>query len=360
MQVSEKQIDSINPKRILTGDRPTGRLHLGHWVGSIRNRVKLQYEYETILIIADLHMLTTKRTRKDIKNILSNARGLVLDYLACGIDPERTSIYLQSAVPETYELNSLLQNLVTVNRLLRLPSIKQMAQDANIAEESLPFGLLGYPVLQAADILLARAQLVPVGKDNLAHVEITREIARHFNSTYGDVFQEPEPLLSDIPVLVGTDNRGKMSKSAGNAIMLSDDERTVTSKVLGMFTDPKRIHADIPGTVEGNPVFIYHEIFNDKRDEVQDLADRYRLGKVGDSEVKGKLSLALNRFLEPFRERMSYFENKPGLVDEIVWNGTLRMREIAAATMRGVRKKMGIDRVWKSFREGAEKKPGER
>ena len=182
-------------KRMLTGDRPTGRLHLGHWVGSIGARVKLQYEYETLIIVADLHMLTTKRSRDNIKEILSNTRGLVLDYLASGIDPEKSAIYLQSAVPEIHELHTYLQNFVSVNRLQRLPSIKQMAQAASIAEESVPFGLIGYPVLQAADILLARAQVVPVGKDNVAHVEITRELARQLNNTYGAVFPEPEPLL---------------------------------------------------------------------------------------------------------------------------------------------------------------------
>jgi tryptophanyl-tRNA synthetase len=340
------------PKRILTGDRPTGRLHLGHWVGSLATRVKLQYEYETIILVADLHMLTTKRSREDIRQILSNARGLVLDYLASGIDPERSAIYLQSAVPETHELHTYMQNLVTVNRLLRLPSIKQMAQDANIADESLPFGLLGYPVLQAADILLARAHLVPVGRDNLAHVEITRELARQFNLTYGPVFPEPEPLLSDTAALVGTDNRGKMSKSAGNAIFLSDDEQTVAAKVKEMFTDPKRIHADIPGMVEGNPVFVYHRIFNADRSEVADLETRYRAGKVGDREVKEKLVLALNNFLTPFRERMALYRRKPALVDEIIWTGTLRMRQIATETMREVRAKMGIDRVWKEIATG--------
>jgi len=334
------------PKRILTGDRPTGRLHLGHWVGSIQNRVRLQHEYDTILIIADLHMLTTKRAPEDIRKVLANVRGLVLDYLAAGIDPAKTSIYLQSAVPQTCELNTLFQNLVTVNRLLRLPSIKQMAEAANIDEGSLPYGLLGYPVLQAADILLARAQLVPVGKDNLAHVEITREVARHFNSSYGKVFDEPKPLLSDIPALVGTDNRGKMSKSAGNAIFLSDDEKTVRTKVSGMFTYPKRIHADIPGTVEDNPVFIYHGIFNDDKAEVEELEVRYRAGKVGDREVKEKLAKALNRFLAPLRERMEYFESRPGLVDEIVWSGTMKMRGIAGDTLGEVREKMGLGQVW--------------
>ncbi len=341
------------PKRVLTGDRPTGRLHLGHWVGSISNRVKLQCDYETILLIADLHMLTTKRSSADIGQILPNARGLVLDYLASGIDPEKTTIYLQSAVPETHELHTYLQNLLTVNRLLRLPSIKQMAEDASIAEESLPFGLLGYPVLQAADILLARAHLVPVGKDNVAHVEITRELARHFNSTYGPVFPEPAPLLSDFPALIGIDNRGKMSKSAGNAIFLSDDEKTVGAKVAGMFTDPKRIHANIPGTVEGNPVFVYHEIFNDDRSEVLDLEDRYRAGRVGDKEVKEKLARALNRFLAPIRERIALYSKKPALVDEIIWSGTLKVRQIAVETMREVREKMGIVHIWKSLSRGA-------
>ncbi len=343
------------PKRILTGDRPTGRLHLGHWVGSIAARVKHQYEYETVIVVADLHMLTTKKSSEDIKQILLNARGLVLDYLASGIDPERSAIYLQSAVPETHELHTYLQNLVSVNRLLRLPSIKQMAQDASIAEESLPFGLLGYPILQAADILLARAHLVPVGRDNLAHVEITRELARQFNSTYGTVFPEPEPLSSDVPALVGTDNRGKMSKSAGNAIFLSDDEQTVAAKVRGMFTDPKRIHADIPGTVEGNPLFIYHRIFNEDRSEIEDLAKRYSAGKVGDREVKEKLATALNNFLRPFRERMALFKSKPGLIDEIIWSGTLKMRQIAAETIREVRAKMGIDRIWESLRQNSKK-----
>ncbi len=349
------QTGSQGPKRILTGDRPTGRLHLGHWVGSISARVELQYEYETVIIVADLHMLTTKRSREDISQILSNARGIVLDYLAFGIDPEKSVIYLQSAVPETHELHTYLQNLVTVNRLMRLPSIKQMAQDANIAEESLPFGLLGYPVLQAADILLARAQIVPVGRDNAAHVEITRELARQFNYSYGHVFPEPEPLLGDIPALVGTDNRGKMSKSAGNAIFLSDDEQTVAAKVRGMFTDPKRIHANIAGTVEGNPVFVYHRIFNEDRSEVEDLEECYRAGKVGDREVKEKLARALNNFLHPFRERMAKYQGKHGLVDEIIWSGTLKMRQIAAETMREVRDRMGIGRVWKSLSQSAGK-----
>ncbi len=343
-------------KRILTGDRPTGRLHLGHLVGSLQNRVKLQDEYDTILIVADLHMLTTKPAREDIEQIASNARGLVLDYLASGIDPDKTSIYLQSAIPEVYELNTIFQNLVTVNRLQRIPSIKEMAQAAHMDEETLPYGLLGYPVLQAADILLPKAHLVPVGKDNLAHIEVTREIARRFNRLYGDVFPEPEALLSDVPTLVGTDGQAKMSKSIGNAVFLYEDEKTVAKRVRGMFTDPKRIHADIPGTVEGNPVFIYHDVFNDEKDEVEDLKTRYREGKVGDSEVKEKLALALNRFMDPIRERMRHYESQSGLVDEVLWNGTQRMRQIASETLRDVRKAMGLDRAMTRIRRSVEKR----
>lgn len=342
-------------KRILTGDRPTGRLHLGHLVGSLQNRVKLQYEYDTILIIADLHTLTTRPAREDIERITANARGLVLDYLATGIDPEATTIYLQSAVREVCELNTILQNLVPVNRVLRLPSIKEMARNARIDEESLPFGLAGYPILQAADILLSRANVVPVGKDNLAHVEITRDLARRFNRLYRDVFPEPEALLSDVPVLVGTDGQGKMSKSAGNAIFLYEDDESLAKKVNGMFTDPKRTRADIPGTVEGNPVFIYHDIFNDDRDELEDLKERYQRGKVGDREVKERLINALRRFLAPIRARMNYYANQKGFVDEVIWNGTERVRRIAAETMQAVRSAMGLDRAILEIRQAAEK-----
>ena len=261
-------------KRILTGDRPTGRLHLGHWVGSLKSRVELQHSYDTTLIVADLHMLTTKPNREAIELISENARGLVLDYLAAGIDPDITTIYLQSAVKETYELNLILEMLITVNRLTRVPSIKDMARAANLSDEEMPFGLLGYPVLQAADILLPRAHLVPVGKDNESHVEVTREVARRFNMLYGEVFPIPDVLIGEVPTLLGTDGQGKMSKSLGNTIYLSDDEKTVVKKVRGMYTDPKRVHADVPGTVEGNPVFQYHDAFNPDKAQVEDFKTR--------------------------------------------------------------------------------------
>lgn len=340
-------------KRILTGDRPTGRLHLGHYVGSLQNRVRLQESYECFFLVADLHMLTTKPEKEHIVAITENARQMVLDYLACGIDPEQSVIYLQSAVPEIYELNLFFEMLVSVPRLQRLPSLKDMVRDAGLNE--MPYGLLGYPVLQSADILLPRAHLVPVGKDNEAHVELTREIARRFNNYYGEVFPVPDVMVGDVPTLVGTDGAGKMSKSVGNAILLSDDEKTVNEKVRGMYTDPKRVRADIPGTVEGNPVFIYHDVFNPNLEEVADLKERYATGTVGDVEVKTKLASAINAFLEPIRSRRTEYEQRKGFVDEVLYNGTLRMREEARKTLSSVRKAMGLAGVWNKIRRKAEK-----
>jgi tryptophanyl-tRNA synthetase len=328
-------------RRILTGDRPTGRMHLGHYVGSLRHRVRLQDEYECFFIIADLHMLTTKNSPQDIAAVADNARGMVLDYLSVGIDPAKSTIFLQSAVHETSELALLFGNLVTVPRLARLPSIKEMARAALLDEDTIPFGLLGYPVLQAADILLPRAHLVPVGKDNQSHVEITREIARRFNNLYGEVFPEPADLVEG-DTLPGTDGQAKMSKSLGNAIYLSDDPATVRKKVFSMYTDPNRIRADIPGTVEGNPVFTYLDHFDPNVAAVEELKLRYREGRVGDVEVKERLSAVLQDFLGPIRERAARCAADNGLVDEVIYRGTLRMREVAAETLREVRKAMGI------------------
>ena len=326
-------------KRILTGDRPTGKLHLGHYLGTLRSRVELQEAYECLFIIADLHMLTTQPAKEKIEQVANNARDIVLDYLAAGIDPEVSTIFIQSAVPETYELNLLFEMLVSVPRLERLPSLKEMARDADL--DVMPFGLLGYPVLQAADILLPRAHLVPVGKDNEAHVELAREIARRFNTLYGEVFPIPE-VMTEGPALVGTDGQGKMSKSRGNAIFLSDDAETVSRKVMGTYTDPQRVRADIPGRVEGNPVFIYHDAFNPDKDEVEDLKARYRQGQVGDVEVKRKLARAINEFLAPMRERRAQYESRPGLVDDILVDGIRRVRGTAQETMDMVYDAMGL------------------
>jgi tryptophanyl-tRNA synthetase len=328
----------MTKRRILTGDRPTGKLHLGHYVGSLANRVRLQDEYECFFIIADLHVLTTRLEKEHILEIQHHTREIVLDYLGAGIDPEKSIIFVQSAIPGTYELNLLFEMMVSVPRLERIPSIKEMARDARL--ETLPLGLLGYPVLQAADILLPRAHLVPVAKDNEAHVEVAREIARRFNRLYGEIFPEPQALLGQL--LVGTDGQAKASKSLDNVIYLSDDGATVERKVRGMYTDPRRVRADIPGQVKENPVFIYHDAFNPDRDEVEDLKERYRRGKVGDVEVKKKLTQAINGFLDPIRERRARYAAQPGLIEDILANGTRRMRQESDETMRLAREAMGM------------------
>lgn len=327
-------------KRVLTGDRPTGRLHLGHYVGSIKNRLILQEEYECFFIIADLHTLTTKHKKEDITELSSNIRSILLDYLACGIEPSKSCIYLQSAVPEVALLSLILSNLVTVPRLQRVPSIKDMAQNAGISE--LPFGLLGYPVLQAADILLPRSHLVPVGKDNESHVEVTRELAKRFNNLYGNVFPLPETLSSEISTLVGTDGQAKMSKSLNNTIFLSDSAEDVKQKVRRMYTDPNRTSSTVPGKVEGNPVFIYHDAFNENKAEVEDLKERYRTGRVGDVEVKDKLSLAINAFLQPIRERRASFETNEELLQSIIVEGNKKMKKEAQETLSLISDAMGM------------------
>lgn len=333
--------------RILTGDRPTGLLHLGHYVGSIKNRVAMQEKYECFFIIADLHILTTKPQKEHIMSIRDNVHEQVLDYLACGIDPDISTIYLQSACPAVYEMNLIFEMLVSLNRVTGIPSIKEMARNAHIDEESVPFGLVGYPVLQTADILMPKANVVPVGKDNESHVELARDIARRFNQYYGEVFPLPEPILSDVPSLVGTDGMNKMSKSLSNAIFLSDTAKAVEKKIRGTYTDPNRVHADTPGTVEGNPVFIYHDAFNTNKAEVEDLKERYRKGSVGDVEVKDKLSVAINNFLDPIRERRNEFARQKGLVEEVIYEGTMRMNEVAGETLKEVRGAMGLQGFWK-------------
>jgi tryptophanyl-tRNA synthetase len=333
-------MDGAQRRRILTGDRPTGRLHLGHWVGSLQNRVRLQSEYECYFIIADLHTLTTRPEREYLSAVPEYIRDTVLDYLAAGIDPERSTVFVQSAVPETAQLHLILEMLITVPRLERVPTIKEMAAAADL--EALPLGLLAYPVLQSADILLPRAHLVPVGRDNVPHVEVARELARRFNYLYGEVFPEPEPLVSDVPVLPGIYGGAKMSKSLDNAIMLSDGADEVNRRVMQMYTDPKRVRADIPGTVEGNPVFTYHDVFNTDRDEVEELKERYRRGAVGDVEVKKKLAAALNAFLDPIRERRSALASRPDLVEEVLATGNARMRTLGAQTLDAVRQAMGL------------------
>lgn len=337
--------------RMLTGDRPTGPLHLGHLVGSLENRVRLQHEYECFFIIADLHMLTTKNNPADIALIDKRARGLVLDALSAGIEPGNVTFYLQSAIPELHELAGLIQSLVTVARLERLPPLKEMARDAGV---DMSFALLGYPVLQSADILCVRANAVPVGKDNYAFVEITREIARRFNARYGEVFPIPRTVEGEAPTLVGTDGKRKMSKSLDNAVALEDSAREVRRKILRMYTDPNRITADVPGTIEGNPVFAWLDVFADDRAAVAAMKDRYRRGTIGDVEVKEYLAGVIDALLDPMRERRERF-SRSGLVDELIVRGTARVREETQETVREVRRAMGLTGAWNRIRRAAER-----
>lgn len=326
-------------KRILTGDRPTGPMHIGHYIGSLKKRVELQHEYETYLIIADLHTLTTKPIKSELADLRARINEQVLTYLAVGIDPKKVTIYRQSAIPEVAELALIFGMLVTVPRLERVPTLKEQMDNLHIDKPS--YGLLGYPVLQAADILMVRANTVPVGADQASHLEVTREIAQRFNGLYGTVFPEPKALLSADETLVGTDGKAKMSKSLGNAIGLFDDPEEVGKKVMRMYTDPNRIRPTDPGTVEGNPVFQYHNLFNADKAEVQELEMRYEKGEVGDVEVKKKLAGALNQFLEPIQDRAKLYR-KPALLEAIVEDGTKKARTEAQKTLDLTKSAMGL------------------
>lgn len=327
---------------LVTGDRPTGKLHLGHLVGSLQNRIRFQSEYDCFFLVANLHMLTTHYDRA--VEVEENTVEMVCDWLSVGMDPECSVFYVQSQVPQITELSTILSMLCPVPRLQRIPTLKEKIQDMGVGD-NYSAGLLGYPVLMAADILMFRATKVPVGEDQLSHVELTRELARRFNFLYGDYFGEPEPLVSEASRLVGTDGNRKMSKSLNNCIYLSDSEKEVERKVRSMYTDPKRIRADIPGTVEGNPVFIYHDLFNDDTEEVEDLKDRYRTGNVGDVEVKKKLARAINLLLEPIRKKRAQYEERTDEVRDILREGTLKAKRIAEENMEEIKEKVGLFRT---------------
>ena len=328
-----------NRKRILTGIRPTGSLHLGHYVGALENWIRLQEEYECFFLIADYQALSDHVD--DIEGIRKAVIEVTLDWLAVGLDPERSTFVIQSYVPEHAELTLLLSMITPLARLQRNPTLK--SEIDTLKASNLSVGFYTYPVSQVADILLPKAHLVPVGEDQLPHVEMTREIARKFNRSYGDVFPEPKPLVGRVPRLVGTDNKGKMSKSLGNVISLKDDAETVTKLVRSMYTDPTRLRATDPGHVEGNPVFMYHDAFNTDANEVADLKERYKAGKVGDVEVKQKLTAAINRFLDPIRERRRYYEQHMDEVKAALLDGTRRAKAVAEATMDEVRSAMRIN-----------------
>jgi tryptophanyl-tRNA synthetase len=314
--------------------RPTGRLHLGHLVGALGNWVPMQDQYDCFYFVADWHALTSDYA--DTSQITSYAYENVADWIGAGLDPERSTLFVQSLVPEHAELYVLLSMVVPVPWLERVPTYKE--QQENLTDKDLSsIGFLGYPLLQTADVTMYDARFVPVGEDQVAHLELAREVVRRFNNFYGDVLVEPNPLLTSFARLPGLDGGKKMSKSIGNTIHLSDPPEEVTKKVRQMYTDPKRIRADIPGTVEGNPVFTYHDAFNPNLEEVDDLKARYRAGRVGDVEVKKKLAIALNAALDPIRERRAAVLARPDHVREILFEGSRQARTVAAETMARVR-----------------------
>jgi tryptophanyl-tRNA synthetase len=326
-------------KRILTGDRPTGPLHLGHYVGSLQNRVRLQHDYDTYVLIADIQALTDNFEHPE--KLEANVFEVALDYLAVGLDPERIKIVVQSMVPELSELTTYFMNLVTVATLERNPTVKDEIKQRNF-KRGVPVCFWSYPISQAADITIFKAHLVPVGEDQLPMIEQAREIVRRFNGLYGKVLIEPKAMLGEVARLPGTDGGAKMSKSLNNCIYLSDPLETLRKRVMSMFTDPTRIHPTDPGHVEGNPVFTYHDSFNPDKAEVEELKDRYRKGTVGDVEVKQRLLAALDTFLTPIRARRAEYESKPDRVREIILEGTQKARAVAQQTMKEVRTAMKI------------------
>jgi tryptophanyl-tRNA synthetase len=333
----DSEVAAVTP-RVVSGLRPTGSVHLGHLVGALRNWAALQAEYDCYYFVADWHALTSDYA--DTRELTTYAYDNVTDWMAAGLDPERCTLFVQSMVPEHAELYLLLSMVIPIPWLERVPTYKEQRDQLTDRDLS-TIGFLGYPLLQTADVIMYDAQYVPVGEDQVPHLELSREVVRRFHQFYGPVFVEPRPLLTRFPRLPGLDNR-KMSKSYGNAIDVADDAETVRKKVMQMYTDPKRIRADIPGTVEGNPVFLYHDAFNPDTAEVEDLKARYRAGKVGDVEVKQKLARAINAVLDPMRERRAAILARPGRVREVLMDGSSRARRIAGATLERVREAVRI------------------
>jgi tryptophanyl-tRNA synthetase len=319
--------------------RPTGRLHIGHLVGALSNWVKLQEQYDCFYFVADWHALTSEFANTG--PLTGYALDNVADWIGAGLDPERSTFFVQSLVPEHAELTLLLSMVVPVPWLERVPTYKE--QQETLKDKDLSsLGFLSYPLLQTADVTMYDARFVPVGDDQVAHLELSREIVRRFNNFFGEVLVEPQPLLTPVSRLPGLDGGKKMSKSLGNTIDLADTADDVKKKVMRMYTDPKRVRADIPGTVEGNPVFTYHDAFNSDKAEVEDLKSRYRAGKVGDVEVKTKLANALNAHLEPMRERRAAVLATPDRLKELLYEGSKRARAVAGQTMTRVRNAVRI------------------
>lgn len=330
-------------KRILTGDRPTGRLHIGHYFGSLKKRVEMQNsgEYDMYILIADVQALTDNFNNPE--KVRNNVRQLAMDYLACGIDPSKTTIYIQSMIPETAELTVYYSNLVSIARLERNPTVKtELAQKRNVFGESVTYGFLGYPVSQAADITTFEGELVPAGEDQAPLIEQAREIVRKFNSIYGDVLVEPKIVLSEGKRIKGLDGNEKMGKSLGNAIYLSDTEEEITKKVMSAVTDPNRIKKDDFGNPDVCMVSYYHNLFSSKQ-EYKTVCEECKAGKRGCVACKKQLAQNINNFLDPIREKRKYYEERPELVDKYLIEGTKKAQETAKETMRKVKEAMKLD-----------------
>ncbi len=319
---------TMKTKIILSGMRPTGQLHLGHLVGALSNWVKMQEEYSCFFMVADWHALMSEY--ENPSDIRKNSYEIIKDWMASGIDPNKSVMFIRSMVPEHLELAMVFSMITPLGWLERCPTYKEQLREIK-GRMLQTYGFLGYPVLQAADIALYNANLVPVGKDQVHHLELAREIIRKFHALYNkEIFNEPEPILTKVSTLVGLDNR-KMSKSYGNYIALSDDEETIRKKVFSMYTDPDRVRADVPGKVDGNPVFIYHDVFNPDKEEVDDLKARYKTGKVGDVEVKKKLAVAINNYLLPIREKRNKITEED--VKKVFTEGSIKARNQAHKVM---------------------------
>lgn len=324
-------------KRILTGDRPTGKLHLGHYVGSLSNRVKLQEDYDSYIIIADVQALTTNFENPE--NLSRDTFQIAEDYLAAGLNPEISTIFIQSMIPEIHELTMYYSMFTTVNVLRHNPTVKSEAQQHGFSD--MTYGFLGYPVSQAADISIFKAHLVPVGDDQIPHIELTRKIVRRFNDLYKPVLIEPEALIGDVPRLLGLDGKAKMSKSLNNAIYLSDDAAEVENKVKEAITDPARIRKTDPGHPEICMIYAYHKVFNSG--ELAEIEHACRNGEIGCVQCKKKMAACINTLLEPMRERRQVYADKPERVKEILLEGTRKAQKAARETMLEVREAMGIN-----------------
>lgn len=324
-------------ERVLTGDRVTGKLHLGHYVGSLENRVRLQEQYESFVFLADVQALTTHFEQKDL--IRSHIHEMTLDYLSAGIDPEKSTIFIQSMIPEIAELTVYFSMFVSVNSLRHNPTIKAESKGQGLDE--LYYGFLGYPVSQAADIAFCKATLIPVGEDQLPHLELARKTVRRFNELYQPILVEPRALISNTPRLVGTDGNAKMSKSLGNAIALDSTPQKIAYKIKRAVTDPARVHRNDPGHPEICPIYAYHRAF--QPEALPEIREGCERGTMGCSACKERITLTLEQLIEPMRERRAYYASKPKVVEEILMTGTQHAREIARETMKEVRAAMSLD-----------------